>query len=300
MPHRPRHRRPRGFTLVELVVVIGIISVLIALLLPSLGKARESARRVRCASNMRSQGQLVHLYAIDAAGDYPVTNGTGGADPNPPPTGEAGRPVTSKFPFGDLGWGTQTATPDNRMAVPAAQALLYDLNYLESPEDLLYCPAINPQLTYADNWKYDPVANPTWKDTYTNYCWWIGFNPPAATAATVIVGPGEVVGAGLDGEPGTARATDFWPRDQASPADRVMITELCTQSGPLADKYGPDDTRLKGRWAFVNHADPTAANNRPLGGNVMLNDGSCRWVAFAEQQWRVNQLNPPIFLSFYY
>ena len=187
------------------------------------------------------------------------------------------------------------------MAVPAAQALLYDLNYLESPEDLLYCPAINPQLTYADNWKYDPVANPTWKDTYTNYCWWIGFNPPAATAATVIVGPGEVVGAGLDGEPGTARATDFWPRDQASPADRVMITELCTQSGPLADKYGPRRHAPQGPLG-PSSTTPTQRppTTGPLGGNVMLNDGSCRWVAFAEQQWRVNQLNPPIFLSFYY
>src|SRR5438309_2459945 len=55
------HRK--AFTLVELLVVIGIISVLISILLPALGRARQHANTIRCASNLRAFAQGWHLYA---------------------------------------------------------------------------------------------------------------------------------------------------------------------------------------------------------------------------------------------
>ena len=64
----PRH----AFTLVELLVVIGIIAVLISVLLPALGKARESANAIKCAANLRSIGQGLLIYAAENKSTFPA------------------------------------------------------------------------------------------------------------------------------------------------------------------------------------------------------------------------------------
>jgi prepilin-type N-terminal cleavage/methylation domain-containing protein len=61
-----------AFTLVELLVVIGIIAVLVGILLPTLGRAREAAQRTKCLANLRSIGQMAHMYANENDGFVPL------------------------------------------------------------------------------------------------------------------------------------------------------------------------------------------------------------------------------------
>ena len=120
-------QRRRAFTLVELLVVVGIISVLIAILLPALAAAREQANRVKCLAQLRSMAQAARLHAADHRGHMPLA-GLVGAVPEPAVVGD---PRMQKYTYFQddrgSGWLSPRPTP---VSLPVALG-----RYLGAPVD---------------------------------------------------------------------------------------------------------------------------------------------------------------------
>ena len=98
------HRaRGSGFTLVELLVVVGIIALLIGILLPTLNKARTASRRVACRAQLADIGRLFQMYLNDSKGRLPWINPTPSLQP--PLDGKPAAEVLGTYTKGqNAGW----------------------------------------------------------------------------------------------------------------------------------------------------------------------------------------------------
>src|SRR5256885_15653001 len=109
--HAERHLEHRAFTLVELLVVIGIIALLVGILLPVLGGAQRNAQAAKCLSNLRQCFQALQIYTIDNKGFIIPVRAGGGALGSDEPSSSATQ-LGIPYSINGFSYGASSNIPD--------------------------------------------------------------------------------------------------------------------------------------------------------------------------------------------
>lgn len=281
----------RGFTLVELLVVISIIGLLIALLLPALASARTEAERVVCATNIRTITQAIHIYANDFKGQYPETtqgNWPFGGQSVIPSTGPV--PAINQLPTDDFGSLYFNGILTNPASIYCPQS-----GYMgpEGPyANLSYTPrnGVSMGAAYlptavkvyiAATGKYNWSTNLIWYGVYSSYCYWWQ-RPNINVYGT----PGSTYGLWINPETQIGRRIDYaipnenFTQSSVDAGSTILVTDLTASyngswgAGPFLG--GADPT-----FPMSNHTSQTGA---PDGANIGYNDGSVAWKPYSQMQ----------------
>jgi prepilin-type N-terminal cleavage/methylation domain-containing protein/prepilin-type processing-associated H-X9-DG protein len=182
MEDRPMQKRRSGFTLVELLVVIGIIAVLIGILLPTLARARESANRTACSSNLRQIGNAIFMYCEANKGWFPNIAVFGGPGATALGYGNASTPAPTGYPADWIGWPDDWIVWRNKTPSDPLRGAI--AKYLGNPSTgkVMICPS-DPSI-----WRKVPNSDGTtypYSYTMNGYMSW-GTNSSPWVPATII------------------------------------------------------------------------------------------------------------------
>jgi prepilin-type N-terminal cleavage/methylation domain-containing protein len=262
MAHVGRRSRGAGFTLVELLVVIGIIAVLVSLLLPALNKAREAAYRTQCLANLRSLGQAIHLYAGKYKDQVPIGFSSGG--------GAASRAYQSNYFLFRRSPGSINGHP-GLVGRYVGLGLLIPANCLSEGEGrTYYCPSFQDQ-----EHAFDTPLNP-WGPSKMLSTGPSAINASYSCRSSDPTSPrpeGSNVDAPTDGDRGVCWVTGgSSPNGTFAPITEDNSTEVPTNMMKLS--------KLKTRAIvsdIISSPTRTVVGHRK-GINVLTADGAARWV----------------------
>lgn len=147
-------KRIKGFTLLELLVVMAIIAVLVSLLLPALGRARDQARLVQCQINLRQQYQAVAQYIIDNREQMPILYNTQNAVP---PEAQSWYRQIAPYLF-------SVSEQYSLDTVGNGAAMNSNLRYYAFAQKVFQCPSTNG--AKRGNWWDGGVGSPTYWGSY--------------------------------------------------------------------------------------------------------------------------------------
>jgi prepilin-type processing-associated H-X9-DG protein/prepilin-type N-terminal cleavage/methylation domain-containing protein len=199
--HRRTCRR-RAFTLVELLVVIGIIAILIGVLLPALSRAREAANDLKCKANLRTIGQGIIIYQTQNHQYYPVgswNNGASGGDGSGIWDKIVQQVMGRKGLIGNMATD-QTGRIGDAFTCPTAIVASDDytaqkLHYSAHPR--IMPPCVDPSIVA------DPLGPPFHSKYYTRA---LKTNQVPHSAEIILIADGEQLHTGANGGPNTYQA----------------------------------------------------------------------------------------------